>query len=118
MATINPVGVWVSKGVHQTTWEACTASTDTIGAQSAPDLPDKTIFARGTFNSGVVKVLGSNHVSGPFNELVDPQGNAISLSSGSHIETILENPLYIKPSVSGATGATDVDVIMISRGGR
>ena len=117
MATINPTGVWVEKGVHKTTWDGLTASGDTVGAQGGAALPDKTVYITGTMNSAVVTIKGSNNTAtGPYVPLVDPQGNSIAFTATTQIETILENPLHIKPFVSGATGGTDVDVIMISRG--
>lgn len=119
MATVNPTGTWISRGVHKTTWEGLLSSGDTVGAHSGADLSDKTVQAEGTFNSGVITMFGSNNTTtGPWAPLVDPQGNVIALSSATQIETILENPLYIKPLVSGATGGTTVNVHLLSRGGK
>jgi hypothetical protein len=116
----SPVSTWLQKGVAKTLWENLTTNTVTNGAESAPFLPDKTVFITGTFNSGVVTIEGSNAetATGPYVDLVDPQGNAISASSGTSpvIEAILENPRWIRPRVSGVgASALDVDVILISR---
>ncbi len=117
MATINPTGSWIERGVHKTTWAGLTASSDTVGAQNGAGLPDKTIFITGTMNSAVVTIKGSNNTAtGPYAPLVVPQGNSIAFTATTQVEVILENPQYIKPFVSGATGGTDVDVLMISRG--
>ncbi len=112
----SPVSTWIQKGVARTLWEGVTASTTTNGAETAAALPDKTVYVTGTFNSGVVTMEGSNNTAtGPYVDCVDPQGNAIAFSADGQ-EAILENPQWIRPRVSGATGGTDVDVIMISRG--
>lgn len=119
MATINPVGQWVTKGVHKTTWSNMLNSGDTVGAQSAPGLADKTVYVSGTFASAVVAFDGSNNTAtGPYYPLLDPQGNTISLSSATGVETVLENTLFVRPRISGATAtnSTDITVIMISRG--
>jgi hypothetical protein len=102
--------------VARTLWEAVTASTVTNGAETAAGLPDKTVYVTGTFGSGTVTMEGSNNTAtGPYVDCVDPQGNAIAFSADGQ-EAILENPQWIRPRVSGATGGTDVDVILISRG--
>lgn len=117
MATINPTGTWIERGVHKTTWANLTSSGDTVGAQTGARLPDKTIYVTGTMGSANVTIQGSNNTAtGPYVTLVDPQGTAIIFTATTQIETILENPQFIKPVVSGATGGTDVTVIMISRG--
>ena len=112
----SPVSTWIAKGVARTLWEGVTTSSTTNGAETAAGLPDKTVYVTGTFNTGVVTMEGSNNTAtGPYINCVDPQGNAIAFSADG-MEAILENPQFIRPRVSGATGGTDVDVIMISRG--
>ena len=117
MATINPVGTWIAKGVHKVTWDAITASTDTITAYAAGGrMPERTVYVTGTWNSGVVGLAKSdNTATGPFIAMVDPQGNAISFSAANDQEALLENAQFIKPTVSSTTGATTVNVIMIER---
>jgi hypothetical protein len=113
----SPVSTWLQKGVARTLWEGVTASSVTNGAETAAGLPDKTVYVTGNFgDASVVTIEGSNNTAtGPFVDCVDPQGNAIAFSADGQ-EVILENPQWIRPRVSGATGGTDVDVIMISRG--
>ena len=116
----SPVSTWLQKGVARTIWETIVSGGVTNGAETAAGLPDKTVYVTGTFNSGVVTMEGSNNTAtGPYADCVDPQGNAISFASGAAAgqqEAILENPQFIRPRVSGTTGGTDVDVILISRG--
>lgn len=120
MATINPTGVWVQKGVHKTTWTGLLNSGDTVGAETAASLPDKTVYVTGTFASAVVNIEGSNNTAtGPYSLLVDPQGNTISLTSTVRNETVLENTQFIRPLIAGSistTGGTNLTVILLSRG--
>lgn len=43
--------------------------------------------------------------------LADPNGNALSFTSGAKLEAVLENTRYVRPSTSGGTG-TDLTVIL------
>ena len=113
----SPVSTWIQKGVARTLWEGVTVSSTTNGAETAAGLPDKTVYVTGDFQSAtIVTMEGSNNTAtGPYVDCVDPQGNAIAFSADGQ-EVILENPQFIRPRVSGATGGSDIDVIMISRG--
>lgn len=122
MATIDPSGSWIAKGVHQCSWSALTGSGDTVNATSNPTLPDKTVVVTATaFNSVVVTMVGSNYSvasTATYVTLNDPNGNALTFSS-SRTEQILENPRWIKPVASGATGGTQsINIVLISRGER
>jgi hypothetical protein len=118
MATIDPIGSWIARGVHQVTWSALTGSGDTVNAYSAPHLPDKTVTVTATgFNSAVVTLVGSNDptATGTYVTLNDPQGNALTFTANK-VETLLENPRWIKPMASGATGGDQsFTIIMVSR---
>ena len=110
MATINGVSVWVGKGVARTIFE--TMGDDDVGrGLSAPNLPDKTVQVTGTFGSAVVTIQGSND-NAIWKTLADPNGNAITFAAAG-IETLLENPQYIRPTTSGGTN-TDLDVVFLS----
>jgi hypothetical protein len=115
MATISPVGTWIARGVHKTLWETMTGSGDTANPESAAKLPDKTIQVFGTFESATITIQGSNDGGTTYVTLNDPQGNALTFTANK-TETILENPELIRPTASGATGGTDVDIILISYG--
>lgn len=121
MATISPLGKWLAKGVHQATWSALTGSGDSAVAYGAPHLGDKTVTVNAEtatgFNSVVVTLVGSNDetATGTYQSLNDAQGNVLTFSSG-RIETLLENPKWIKPIATGATGGSQsFSVILISR---
>jgi len=117
MATINPVGTWIAKGVHRAIWETITTSGDTLNDFVGANLPDKTIQVNGTFASAVVTIKGSNDGT-TYDILLDADGNALQFTATttSNAKLVRANPQRIKPTVSGATGGTDVDVILISYG--
>lgn len=87
--------------------------------QKAAHLSDKTMQVFGTFGSGgSVTMQGSNDprvMTDPSNAvwftLVDPQANAITKTSAAG-EAILENPRYIRPTVTGGDGTTALAVII------
>jgi len=70
------------------------------------EFPDKTVQMSGTFGAAVT-MEGSNDVTGAgvWNTLTDPLGNVISMTSGG-IETILENPYWVRPNAGAITGVT------------
>jgi hypothetical protein len=77
-----------------------------------PEWADKTVTATGTLGGATaINLQGSNNKVDWFN-LSDPQGTAINLVTGFPSgEAVLENPLWIRPSVTGgAANAIDVYV--------
>jgi hypothetical protein len=120
MATVAPVGTWVAKGVYKTVWSGITGSGTVVLPENGPRLPDKNIYIHGTFNSGIASLKGHNLSTGSATEavqLVDPQGTDIQTTATTPFtEQVLENPMYIYPYVSGSTGATSLNFVMISRG--
>jgi len=53
---------------------------------------------------------GTNYVT-----MADPQGNALSFTTGNKIEQLLEVPRYIRPVTSGGTG-TNIAVQLYCKG--
>ena len=107
----------LSAEVRTITWETL-AGSDVGSAVKLPSFSDKTVHAFGTFDTGTCTLQGSNDPlagtdpgSASWISLVDPQGNAIAFTAAG-IETILENPIWIRPSVSGGGGSCDIDVII------
>lgn len=80
-------------------------------------LADKTIHIFGVFGA-TVKFEGSNESGVPTAPvtLVDPQGNQISATSRK-MEVILENPVQMRPVITGGDVNTDVTVIICAKGG-
>lgn len=92
------------------TW-ANMGNADTGDAIELPWYADRTIQVVATNYGSATLVIqgsldGSNWVT-----LADPQGNAMSFTSGVKMETVLENTRYIRPVTSGGTG-TDLTVIL------
>lgn len=102
----------VAKGVIKSTWTSFTTQGAVGAASSAVQYPDKTVMATatrwgtgGAFQGIIIE--GSNvGVTGPFVQLHDPQGNGVALTSGNPIETILENPMFVRPRLGTATTDT------------
>lgn len=111
MATISPQSSWIARGVHKTAWNNLTGSGDTLLPQTSPNLPDKTVSVDGTFASAVVTIQGSNDGIA-YSTLNDPTGAALTFTADA-IKQVLENPAFIRGVASGATGGTDVNIIMV-----
>ena len=89
-------------------------STNTDGSPfSRVKWADKTVQITGTFGTGTVVIQGSNDGSN-WATLKDPSNTAISTTSAA-IRAILENPLYIRPLVTGGDGTTSITVTLVAR---
>lgn len=99
-------------------WEGLTTN-DTGVPWERSDFQDKTVQIYGDFGSGATVTLqGSNdpranpndadHASAVWFSLTDPQANAIAKTAAAG-EQILENPRWIRPSVTGGT-SPDLDI--------
>jgi hypothetical protein len=107
-------------GVEVVTWVL--ANTDTGQPWEIANYSDKTFQIFGTFGSGgSVTMQGSNDPrvitdadNAVWFTLVDPQANAITKTSAGG-ETILENPLYIRPQCTAGDGTTALTVIVCAR---
>jgi len=90
-------------------------NTDVTGdAANNPGAPDKTVQVSGTFNSGTITMQGSMD-SINWATLHDPSGVALTFTAAG-INTIAENPVYIRPLGSGFAGAANVLVQLCARG--
>lgn len=102
---------------------AALANGDTGNPIVIPSFGDKTVQVFGTFGSGgSVTLQGSNDprvITDPANAvwfaLTDPQANAITKTSAAG-EAILENPLYVRPSVTAGDGTTALTIIICAKG--
>jgi hypothetical protein len=113
MATINPVVTGApyndDGSVKIIRWEELGEADD--GAPvSIPQWADKTVTIGGTANGATAAIEGSNDGTNWF-ALTNPQGTAIA----SGIARISENPLYIRPNLTGGGASTDMDVIICAR---
>lgn len=72
---------------------------------------DKSVQVSGTFSTGGELTLEGSMDNANWETLSDPQGNALALSSGG-VKTILQNPRYIRPRVTGGDASTDLEVLI------
>lgn len=104
---------------HVITWTL--TDSDNYGqALEMPGSADRTIQLTGTFGGGTVVMQGSNLLSPTegtdtdwFN-LTDPQGTAISKTTAGG-ESILELTRWIRPKITGSTGAALVASLLVKR---
>lgn len=111
---LNPTGQ-VSGHVSVFRWVLTDA--DGNGAYiTIPNSPDRSVQVFGTFNSGTVTIQGTNEPD-PLNPqtLHAPDGGNLAFTAAG-IEAILENPMKIRPVLSGTAGAASVAVLIMSRG--
>lgn len=114
MATIQHTGTAITRGILKTIWTPL-AGTDDGTLESPVRYPDKTVQVTGTFDSATVTMQGSND-GASFFTLKDAQGNDVALSSGgATAASLIENPQYIRPLVSGGGGSTALTVTLVGR---
>ncbi len=97
------------------TWDSLDG--DDVGSwENIAGLADKTVHVFGEFDGGTLVLQGSNEDGTPTAPvtIVDPQGNGHSFTSNA-MEVLLENPVQIRPSVSGGGGSTDLTVIICAK---
>lgn len=84
-------------------WSLTTAN-PTGDAVEHPGAPDKTHQALGVFGAGTLKWEGSLDAGTTWFQLHDPTNVGIALTAAGG-GAILENPLQIRPNLSGSAGA-------------
>ena len=105
MALINPTKIWIRRN-DVVAYEWVMEEGDTAIAVEVPNKSDKTVQVSGTFGSATITVQGSVDPSGAvFNDLRDPQGNTISITSAD-IVTVLENVAFIQPIITGGSSSS------------
>lgn len=129
MATIvQPTIRAITRGAYVITWTFASgvfASGDVGVPFDGVMLPDKTVQVHGFVASGTSNIIieGTNHLSttvasgiatGPWDTLNDPQGNALTYTATSRVETILENPRFIRPRVNTATTTPPTLIVEIT----
>jgi hypothetical protein len=97
------------------TWSGL-LNTDDGNPFEGAEFADRTAQVFGTFGaSGSVQLEGSNNGTN-WNILTDPQGNALTFTTG-RIEQVLELPRFIRPLVTAGDGTTNLTVSMFCRRG-
>jgi hypothetical protein len=99
--------------IHINTW-ALTNADGEGNHLTLPGSPDRTVQCVGPFGGATVKLYGSNQrIPTDWAVLHDPSGADISFTAPG-IVLVLENPVHVKPSLTGGAGST-VSVILASR---
>lgn len=101
----------VTPDIVTMTWTGL-ANGDTGAPAGRPEYADRTVQVYGTFDSGSVTIEGTCG-GNQWATLTDPQGNALTFSSG-RIEAITENVLQVRPSSSGGASMS-CTVVMVGR---
>lgn len=109
-------------GVFSYTWTL--ANGDTGKGVKTANFGDKCVQVDGTYGvGGSVTLRGSNKeapddaTAGDWFSLTDPQANAITKTTGTNGEQILENPLWISPIVTAGDGTTSLNIRLIAKRG-
>lgn len=94
-------------------WEGM-ASGDTAVAVELAQLADRSVQVSGAFDGATINIEGSiNGVD--YATLTDPQGNALSFTSG-RIEGVTELVAYIRPAIVGGGASAAVDIHLLMKG--
>jgi hypothetical protein len=99
---------------YATSWNLTGASASGDPAV-LPGAADRAIQAFGNFGGGTVIMEGSNN-DADWATLHDPTG-ADLIFSAAGMFALMENPIYIRPRLAGATDA-DLTILMASRSSR
>lgn len=91
-------------------WGGLANGDDGTGALFA-GVADKTVQVLGTFGSGGTVVIEGSMDGSTWAGLTDPQGDPLSFAAAG-INTVLENPKFIRPNVTAGDGTTDLTVII------
>ncbi len=111
MAVTAKAGVAQQRGVHTTTWTAI-PSGNTGDPQSCAAFSEKAVqISAPTGTAGSCAMEGSNDGVTYF-PLTDNTNTAITATAAGVLKRITENPLYIRPNVSGGDGTTRYTVVL------
>jgi hypothetical protein len=98
--------------ISLTTWVAVAAG-DTCEPFVLSVYSDRVVQVEGTFGGASIALKGSNDATN-YHTLTDPQGNALSFTAGG-LETVMELPYYIKPTITGGDGTTSLNITLSGR---
>lgn len=111
--------------IHEIAWTGLDQD-DSGAAADQPRFSDKTVHIFGTFGGATVTLYGSNDPKALVDRsagtlfgsktaswitLVDSAGSNIAPTAAA-LKTIMQNPLYILPVVTGGDGTTSISVII------
>ena len=125
MATTAVSSVWIAKGVVRSAWSTMVKTASIGDPISAPNLPDKTVQVRKStatngFSGATIAIEGSNNTAtGPYVTLNDSRGEGFPLTfTTTDIRTIMENPQFIRPRYTAATGTPSLNIEIIQQSGK
>ena len=110
-----PSGDYPIRGVYLVKWTGFTLTGDTGAPCACPNYPEKSIQVVGTFGGATVTIQGSNIVDSPiYSTLNDDGGTALTFTEAG-IKKIRENSYWVRPSISGTTATTNLNVHLLSQ---
>lgn len=101
-----------SLDVAVTTWTGLLADDDGEPVRLAV-YSDRSIQVSGVFGGASITIGGSND-GVTYHALSDPQGNTLTLTSGT-LRAVVELPIFIKPRVFGGDHTTDLRCVLSGR---
>lgn len=110
-----------AKGVVTSQWSAINKNSGATSGTplDAPHLPDKCVEISGTFSGATIVIEGHNAstaTGGTYITLNDSRGEGNALSfTAANIVTIMENPRFIRPRLTAATGTPSLNVRIVSQ---
>lgn len=111
-----------ARSVYVTVWTGLSENDRNGDPESLVQAADRTVQVTGTFGGATVVIEGSNiavpnlATNDDWFQLTTPAGTNVSFTSAGGA-LIAENPLHIRPRVSGGTN-TDISVDLVSRSSR
>lgn len=95
------------------TWTPLTQASPDGSAVRTAQFAELSIQVNGTFGAGTAVLQGSNDGTNWFT-LNNAQGAAIS-TTAALLKKVAEIPLWVRPNVTGADGATSLTAVLVGR---
>ncbi len=102
----------VNGRVRQVVWSGL-LNTDTGDPVIVAPFSNLTVHADGVFGGATVALQGSNN-NVAYGSLRDHQGVAIALTVDTIVQAAQENPLFVRPILSGGDANTNLVVTLIA----
>ncbi len=103
----------LDEGTYIVVWEGLLQSSADVGTEVALAHWGRVcVQVVGTFSTGGEVTLQGSNDGTTWGALHDPQGTDLAIQNSEPLE-VRENPRYIRPSVTGGDGSTDLDVYLL-----
>lgn len=118
MAIVHKLSARMGRGAICYVWENLSLADGEGDWLESGLLSDKTVHAFGTYGGGTITMQGSNDPADTKNAVtLTDAGTATDITfTGDGGRQILENYRFVRPLLSGAGGATDIDVYIMGKG--